>query len=355
MKNIFKFIIILFTFTILPMLTYASADFDAGDITVNKEIDGSGAYVGSNLKIQSKINGVLFAVGGTVEVGGTNEHALIVGGDLLIKSATTKDALILGNNIIFDSTSQFGRDVYLFGSNITLEGTFNREIKIVGDIVKLDKVTINGDIEIQANELTITENTIVVGNIKISDNAKTNISSDANIPNLSYYTSSWNQDISTLTVIKEKVFALMSIIILFVVTKAIFPGLYRLVLNKLENIEFNGYVSLFGMGFVSIIILPILAILAITSGIGFGLSIIVISLFILTITLSQVIFGYVIGELIIKKRFPKFDNELLTHILGIILLFVLTELPIIGGTIKFGIVLISFGLVAKLLVRQRKA
>jgi hypothetical protein len=267
--------------------------------------------------------------------------------------ATNKDLFVAGNKIIFDIDSSVGRDAYINANQVYLRGNFARDINLNGGNVILENVVINGNIKISASHLTIEDSVKVLGKIEINDTADLDISPNANLAQVEYYKVSIVTR-SALAVIKEKIFALMSLIILFVVTNAVFPKLFTTILEKVKDAKFNAYVSLFGIGFITMIIIPILAVISIVSGIGFAIGLLISLLFVITLTMSKVIMGYLIAQISIKNQFPKLDNELLLNILGLTIIFILTDLPIIGDTVSFGSFLIGLGILTKLIIKSKK-
>ena len=86
-----------------------------------------------------------------------------------------------------------------------------------------------------------------------------------------------------------------------------------------------------GWGAVLMFLTPIVALLLFITLIGIPLSIIILALWFIALYLSKIIIGILVGRGILEKLLPKKNKSLIwAMIIGVIIVWMITSLPLIG-------------------------
>lgn len=238
-----------------------------------------------------------------IQQGDQVENAVSVGGDVIIKGEVLADAISIGGTISVDSSGSVGGNAISIGGEI-------RQIK-------------NGSIR---GELIVLSGSWVRPLIRIiAPISRTQLTRIVNFA------------------------AFFGFLALSLLVAAIFPhtvvSVADVIRQSLPKSLFWGLVAI--IGFV-----PILAVL-IGSFIGLGLVPIVVGVMLFGSQLGIVAMAQLIGKLILKKILKRDVSIIGASFLGILLLWVLTHLPLIGLILTILLAIIGLGAVLKLLIITR--
>lgn len=273
----------------------------AGSVILKGQVKGN-VYIGSgNVTItESTINGSLLVGGGTISV---DDKTIITG-----------SIFIAGGNISIDS--EIGRNVYIGAKNIDIK----ENTKIGMDLYYL--------FNDQANEVNISDKAIITGNT---------YKTDYQIPQKQ------NTQIS-----KKQLAAVKPVLNIFSLISALIIGfLYLKFLRKhiteTSAIIFKNFWKSLGIGLLIILtIFPAVMILLVTVvGIPLiGLLFLIISLFIF---LSKFIVSLALSNLLSHKFKWNLKDNYWAFALGLIIIYLVKSIPVIGGFASFIITILGLG------------
>lgn len=320
-------------------------EFD-DDIIISEYISGSSVIGGNNVTIDGSIDGVGLIMGNIINYNSTTEYGIILGNTINI-NGTLRDGLILGNVITIEKDSIIERDTAILGSNLTISGSFYRDVYLAGSTIELDNITIDGNIRVNGDNIIIKDNVIVNGKLSYNENATTNISSSAIITNISTYEADINDNDIASNNIKSGFISLINLLVIFAVTIFLIPKFYQKIVTN------NDYLKNIGFGLLFLIIVPIIALILIISVLGISLGFISIGLYILCFMIAHIISGYYIGNLIWKKYIKKKEQPYLIGFMGIIIVYLLTLIPYLGNLISFISFLFAMGTICSLFKKKK--
>ena len=312
-------------------------------ITVDKDISKSAFSAGNIVNFKSKVDGIAFVAGNTINMSGQNDYTFIAGNAINISNLETKDVFIAGNTIAV--TDSYARNLYITGSEVELSPTASN----TNVYIAANKVVLKGDYlnaTIAANEVIIEGR--VTNTLKVNDDA--NLTYDeAKVNKVEKYKGETvNVDPIDLTakfavaaIIVKLVGALIGYVAL-IIAGFIFIAVAKKAVKAIEKSENKfGYIAArCGIGFVSLIFVPIAAIILLCTGIGSLVGAIGIILYILMIALSSIYSTLYFSKLMFKKMNNYGRFALTALIFGVIKL-----IPILGGLFSFILMLIGMGLV----------
>ena len=353
MKKIYVFLtLVLFSFSFSVQAKtidhfYAKAD---NNVTLSDEVNGSSFLAGESIENTGKTQGVSFAAGNNIDYSGASDYNIIAGNMINIDGQVQKDTIIAGNIINIRKKANLQRDTIIMGSDIEIDGTIGRNITVLGGKVAIKGAQIYGNIRIKAEQVIVDDNTFISGKLSYPKDAKANISQ--NITNIEKTSSIQKNEDNTIKIITDKIWSIMSIIFIFALLTLLWPKLFEKINEDYKELGFAKSIETFSKGLVFMIIVPVICIMLLLLPFGIPLSLIILALYIITIYLSTVFSGYLLGYKIWQKFINKDINLLLVGLLGFLVLFLLELIPVFSAIVKLICVLIGIGIITNMLIKK---
>ena len=355
-KKLFSILIVLTLMIIFPVNAKEVNGFysNSGDnVKVEDTIKGDSAIAGKIIDLLGNFDGIAFAAGDTINVNGTLEYGFVAGSSINVNGNISKGIYAAGRDISFSKDAKVSRDAFLAGKNVTLEGTLERDVYVGANSVTIKSgTTINGNVSLDTEKLTVEDNVTIKGTLKYNKDAKTTISDSAKIGNTVTYKSNEKTTPDISLIIGDTVISAINMIVVFVVLATIIPSALPKASNKFDS--FGSYLKGFGFGILILLCTPIIALLLLISSVGSSLGIILALLYGIAIYLSFIAFGYLLGYLITTKLLKKEINSYFTGIIGIVLLKLLMVVPYIGGFVAMIALFVGLYTVATLCLEDKK-
>lgn len=312
--------------------------FYAGNnVTVEKDVDASTFAVGETVELNPiKINGLGFAAGNNVTISSEQDHIFVAGNSVNLKEAVAKDAYIAGNIVKIESSTI--RDLFVAANKIELySGVRNAHI---GGTTVILNTSVEGNIKIAADKIEIGEDTIISGTLEYPNDAEITISDKASIENTKTYDGHKEAKTTSLkNTLVNKIASFVSLFLIGVILLALFPSLFENWKKEEKDASICFKKAL--KGILTLIVVPVAAILLLITIIGIPLSLISIALYIILIYLSKLITAYYLGSWILKDQ--GMNNYLL---LGgsLLVIYILEMIPVLGGLIRFLSLILGLGI-----------
>lgn len=339
MKKIIGIILIMIALC-FPIMIEAKTQngFYADDeVELNEEIDATAFVAGNNIEVNSKINGLNFVAGNNIELSSTQDYLFTAGNNIEVNKVNTKDAFIAGSTIRIKESNI--RDLYVAGSTIKINSNIERNAYIGGEKVTIDG-TIGGNVIIDANTIIIEKDTIISGTLKYPDNAKITLAESATIKKIKAYEVKSKETIVTWkTTLKEKLYGYLSLLVI----AFILITLHHKLLKGIKGIkkEISQVLKLSGIGFLVLVVTPIVVVLSMISIIGLPLGIIVAMLYGILMYISMIPTAIYLGSWVMNK---KNQNDYLVLAISLLIIYMIRIIPIIGGIIGFISIILGLGI-----------
>lgn len=335
-KKIFLFIALATFLVITPVSANEITNFysDANEnVSFNENVEGDSALAGNVVDVLGNIDGIGFMAGNTVNIDGSMEYGFAAGNEINITGHVTKNLYLAGSEINFANNSSIGRDLKIIGQNINLAGKLERHIDITGTkIIVKENTMIYGNINLNANNITIEDNVTIHGTLSYNENANANISDNAMITDIEKTPlPEKDNSIDTNAVLAT----IVNLVIVFLVISILFPQSVEKASSLYQKPSFGLYVRNIGAGILILICIPLIAMLLLLSNIGIALGLILAALYVMGLYLAYIYSCFLVGEILLIKVLKLKVNKYLSGILGIIIVTLLTLIPILGTIIIF--------------------
>lgn len=307
-----------------------------GEVDKRLDIEGDAYIAGNGIKLSGNVAGDVIVAGNTLDIYVEN-----VGGSVRLAGSTVN----IGGNI--------NRNITAIGATINIkEGTSANgvyvsagEVEFLGEaedvFISADKVNLNGiiygNVNIECNELIIGENTKVDGEIKVKASTEPTILGEFDSDKIEFTLSKEYEnksDTYNRAFFIEKILSLITALIL----SLLLVLMCKRYLFKAKEYTIDRPWLPFLIGFATLIILPILALLVCITIIGIPIAFIALIIYGVLIYLAPVVSGIVLGEIIFKNM-----NLYLSALIGTIFIKVIMFIPYVGGVVLFACVLLSLG------------
>ena len=301
--------------------------FTAGEIlTIDKPIEGDLMIAGQKVKIVSNVNGDTYVAGGEVEISGEIKGNLIVaGGKVTIGGKVAKNLIMVGGQVMVSDLATIGGYVLAGGNKLDLLGNFSGPVKVGAKELWIgEKAVINGNLEADVNKSNISSTAKIIGEKKIQIHEIKQPEKESYL--LRKYAS-------------KAIFSFLSKLVLVLV-------LVKLLGGKIINLSTkNSFWSNFGLGLIVLIVTPFLMLILVATLIGISLSGIILSLYLVFLSLAGAVAAIIIGNYISQKGYIKTNNLYLQGFIGLLVLTLLGFLPsFIGLIARFIFFLFGLGI-----------
>ncbi|MEG1310609.1 MAG: hypothetical protein RR942_18595 [Romboutsia sp.] len=282
------------------------------------------------------ISGDIYAFAKEISIDNSNVGGDVIsaGQDISVNSKKIKgDIRVAGQNVNITKYTNCN-SIYSVSQDLNFEGsTKNLYAKAENIVIK---GTVNGTFDVECENLTISEDANLLGDINIKSPNEASIYGNHNLENMNYEKVILNENSNLFRIIPiltSFTSAILIGILIFTSFKNYFNNC-----NKIASLNIGRYI-LFGL--CVFILFPVLFLLLCISIIGIPVAIILLLIYIVMLYLSHIVVGIVIGKFILKGY-----NPYIQLIAGIFIIKVLMYIPFIGFMFGLCSILFTLGLIA---------
>ncbi len=286
-------------------------------------------------------------------------------GTIIANGNITIDSQIQGNLLLISTdTITIGKDAYINGdliviaNELNIEGTVNNSV--LGTVTKCDITgNVNKDLRINVSDLNISSNENIKGNIYIETFSQT-LNIKDNYPNaiVKVKEQTDNSAFSFQNILNMIITSLVLTLLYIVISKKSKGRLYLTIKDKVKNnvafVILSGAILLLASFPVAFLLLWLSIV---------GLWVVTVPLMIIYIAFLVVVGMldiFIVGSLMykyIKEKYLKKDG-VITDIIGAfvvyLVLYLLTNIPVVGVYISFALLLIAIGIVFTSISKKAK-
>jgi len=330
---------------------------------------------GTTVNFDGNIVGDIITGGRIVTINGTADGSVIAGCQRLtingeicrslrcfaqtlnITSQVDGDVVAFVAEMTLGNDAVIGRDLAVFSSDVFIDGTVNGNAYISGGTVTIAGQIV-GDVTIKADNISISPDAVIGGELNYTSKTKANIAPDAKIAgDVKWKKKSKSSDTSESSgMIPRPIGAFWSMIFL---GGSLLLGI-ALILVKRDRVvaiteEIKNNAALDGLiGLAVIVVIPALLILIAISLVGIPIAVAGLAVYLLVFLTAKVLVGITIGLLLLRLLKKEGRISLGWALLvGMILLAISYKIPIVGWVVYFVAWAIGAGALTMLLFRKK--
>jgi hypothetical protein len=296
----------------------------ANSVTIRGTIDGNLITAAKQVEIEGVVAGSVVTAGQSVYVGALQGSQLYAAGRSVTLDAVSLsgDAVLAGWRV--DVSGSVGRDVHATGQRVAIEAELQRDLVVTGDDLYVGHdASIGHDLQAHvhdADDLVVAAGASINGSTGVFDDLD-----DSRFDDFGFYL--------------RKLLMLAAGLVFGLVAYMLVPNLFR---APREQTEQRGWSRAFGLGLASLFLIPIAAVIVAVTLIGLPLALAALGWYAVALYLGKLLVAAEIGRRMLRMSGDKRAEVVLSLLLGLLILAVLVELPIVGGLLGF--VLAVFGL-----------
>ncbi|OGM18854.1 hypothetical protein A2685_01025 [Candidatus Woesebacteria bacterium RIFCSPHIGHO2_01_FULL_37_10] len=337
--------------TKLPRGEKIEKDFyvTAGEVVeIAGEVKGDVLVAGGQLLVSGKVDGDLIAAGGTLDISGeVTQNIRAAGGEIVINGIVGRNLSVAGGNVRIASPGVIKGSAVIFGGNISLDAPVSGDVFLASGNANLSG-EIDGDIEGYVGTLIVTSEAKINGNLEYTSDTEAEVDKDASISGKILRKSPPLRMAPDTTSVNGIVKEFAKASLFFKLIGFISASILGLILIKYAPnylsatalyIEKNMLKS-FGLGFLLLILTPVLFIVLLITLVGMPLAFISLFIYIIFIYLSKIFIAFTIG-MKISEGYVKNIN--IKYLIGLTAFYIITLIPVAGSILSFLALCIGLG------------
>ena len=360
-NSLIKILIVFFIFVIIFPSNTSASEFRSGDklvITKDEVVNDDIYFAGSSVIVEGTINGDLVVAGGEIRVTGTiNGGIMAAGGSIIVNGNVTDDIRAAGGEVriggdvgdnvltftgqfVLEKNARIARDLTMGAGNAVIDGTVNGDIN--GGATDLEMSgAVKGNVTVEIdNNIRIFPGATIGGNLEYKAPRQGEISGIVSGKTTYKETPAKKGDLRSK--IEGEIIGYLWLLLIGIVSLILAPELTQknsdmVTIKPLRNLLY---------GLLFLIITPIVVVLLLITIIGIPLSLILLIIYIICLYISRIYIGFWIGQYVLKKLKKETKFKVLTMALGLLIVLIGINLPIIGGFIHFVVLLLGLGAIA---------
>lgn len=270
-----------------------------------------------------------------VIMGVVDGDLVVFGGNVIITGTIRGDALVFGANVIL--TGDIVGDFRVFAANLTVSGRVGGEVMMTGGLVNVEQgAQITKDLVLGVGSFSVNPKANILGKkIPIMQDDRF-VLKNGFIGMFIKIDPFWNP-------VVDLGLWILGLLVIATVVYVFFDKYFNLVVQR--AISGNDVWRNLGVGMLILLVMPISSFICFVSLIGIPFGIVLLSIYILLLTLSLSMGGVLFGETIRRLIFghASRDVSLGWGFGGIVVLSLLSVIPYLGWLIGFAAFLIALG------------
>ncbi|MDQ1299493.1 MAG: hypothetical protein QG636_161 [Patescibacteria group bacterium] len=294
-----------------------------GTISIAATVVGDATVAGGTVSVTRPVEGDLRAAGAQVIVSAPVSGDLVLAGGTVTASSTATDTRIIGGAVRVTGS---GGKVVVYGAEVYLSGTFE------------------GNVEVTASDrLTLLEGTVINGSLRYDAPQEVAIPASAAILNGVTYTGASSylptiEQAKTFAIAGASVFLLVRILAVLIAAAllaGLFPVFAQAVADRALSRSPGRFALLVLLGFGVVFATPVFIFILLVSFVGMGVGFLLLTLYLFLLMLGYlyagVLAGAALGRGLLKREIVTWKLA----ILGMLVLYLTSIVPVVGGIILF--------------------
>jgi predicted acyltransferase (DUF342 family) len=332
-----------------------------GHLQMSEAIPGDAILAGGTISTSGAVRGDQVAAGGRLDLGSNVDGGLYAaGGRVLLEGKVGRNARIAGGDVEIGAEADVQGGVTVCGGRVEINGHVGKYLQVGAGRTRIDG-HIGGDVHVASGELSVGPGAIIDGMLTYYGPQPATVAAGAQIKGGLQYVERkrWAHGVHTAMPRGLGVGAwlwLIGWIVAGSVLLALWPGFTRAVTDAALRRPWIALLT----GFVVLVCAPIAVLLLMITVIGIPLALLAICLYVALLPLGYLASAATIGEWVLSRMRQGAEIVMRQRILMLIgvlvVLFVLSRVPWLGGVVKSLAVLVGVGgLVMAAAARHRTA
>lgn len=307
-----------------------------GTVSIAAQVVGDATVAGGTVTVTRPIEGDLRAVGAQIVVNAPVSGDLALAGGTVTASSSAIDTRIIGGTVRVTGS---GGKVVIYGAEVYLSGTIEGDVEVTASdrVTLLDGTVINGSLRYDApQEALIPASATVLGGV-------TYTGASSYLPTI--------EEAKTFAVAGASVFLLVRILAVLIAAAllaGLFPVFTQAVADRALSRSPGRFALLVLLGFAVVFATPVFIFILLVSFVGMAVAFLLLAAYLLLLMLGYlyagVLAGAALGRGLMKREIVTWKFATL----GMLVLYLVSAVPVIGGILTFILFLAATGTIVVL-------
>lgn len=325
--------------------TFGNDIFMAGSSVVTDGSAGDALLAGGWISTSGVVQGDEVATGGQVNLGASVEGSLYAaGGHVRLDAKVARNARLGGGHIEIGPEADVQGGLTIGGGEVAVNGRVGKYLQVGAGSTRIDG-HVGGDVDVASGELSIGPDAVIDGVLTYYGPQPATIAQGASIHGGTHYVERkhWGPRGRHRGFGVGDWIWLAGWIIAGCILLALWPGFARSVSEATRREPGTALL----LGFAVLVCVPVALLLLVLSIIGIPLALLLLCLYLLLLPLGYLAAAAAIGEWLLARVHS--GAEILTRqrivmLIGVLIaLFVLTRVPLLGGPLRFLLIIAGIG------------
>lgn len=335
-------------------------------VEIDGAVEGDLFCAGQTIVVKGSVGGDVLCAGQTIRIEGTvGGNVRTVGQTVDIEGVISRNVMVMGQTITLGSASSVEGDTVAAGQTVTLGGDVGKSFLGAGNLVAVEG-TVGQDANMYGNVIQVGSGAHIVGKLTYASEKDISIADQAvvgeivrqEMPKKSAVERPKKQFPIAVRLMGEKPWPQNAVgsILTYLVIGAIGVLLFKNGIVKVVDVMKENTGASFGVGFLWLIIFPVLFILLLVTIIGIPVAILYAFLFAIIAIVSKLFVAMYIGKEILTSFWKnQKENWYMAVLIGVTVSWLVFSMPYIGGLTSFLAILWGTGGLVKAVLNKRQA
>ncbi|HRH55680.1 MAG TPA: hypothetical protein PK609_02335 [Candidatus Paceibacterota bacterium] len=302
-----------------------------GTMTIAAPVEGDTLLIGGSVSVDRAVSGDVRAAGGRVSVNAPITGDLVIAGGSVTASSTAAETRIIGGTVAVNGS---GGKAVIYGAEVHLSGIFGADVEVIA-----------------TDRLTLADGTIIKGSLKYDAPQEALIPATASVTNGVLYTGNSSylptvEEAQTFAIAGAGVFLIVRILAVLIgaaLLAGLFPVFSQTVTDKVLAPSVGRFVVLALLGFAVVFAAPVFIFILLVSFVGMVVAIVLLLAYLLLLILGYLYAGVIAGSALGRGLLKRTRVTWKLALLGMLVLYLVSAVPILGGLIVFVLFLAATG------------
>lgn len=317
--------------------------YRAGElIQIDGTVEGDVIAAGETVKINGTVTGDVIAVAGRVVIAGpVLGDVRVAAGEVHIDGVIGKNFNAAAGTVRISKQAAIGYEALIFAGELDMDGIIKHDLRGAVETAVISG-TVNHDAWLKAGRLILQPTSVLGGNLSYASPMAAQIMSGALIKGEVNYKpyERGSKDVeaaaagfalgafAVITLVKWIGFWLLALLVIWIMPKKLEKSM-----RELDNGVWPGL----GIGMLTLIGLPVVAVIAAMTLVGMPIAAVLAMFYILTVFAGKIVVSTYVGEWIIKQfsgRHWRHVSLVWSSLLGLTVLYIVTLVPFVGWLVS---------------------
>ena len=298
---------------------------------------------GSNISLESSVSGSIWAAGGDIEIDATVGNSVrVAGGNITINGQITEDLIVFGGNIKITKDASIGGDLIFFGGELQVDGPVGGDIRANGGEITLAS-TVGGNVEGEMGKLTLAETARIQGDLSYKADDRATVSDNQVNGEVTFKETNRTEearDGAAGLIAAGTIYTLVADLLFVLLLVWLLRPLLGRVLTTMNTQSLKSA----GVGFANLVLTPLAALLLLVLiWVGVGIFFLYGLLILLSLGVMKLFVGWKVLTWWEGRNKRGYDLDWKAAIVGVIIVFIIGLIPVLGWLAVFLLFLVSLG------------